>query len=78
MKITIPQGFEIPLDADEEGIFQVVATFKDNGDGTINLIEVDGAEIEGDDDEEEEEVVVAKAAPSLFQRAQAAGVPMKG
>lgn len=55
-KFKQPDGFEVPADA-EDGEFSVVAKIKDNGDGTLTLIEIDGSRIAGYEDEDEEEEV---------------------
>lgn len=47
LKFEIPEGFEMPPDAEVGGEFQAVGTFQDNGDGTLTLIQIDGADIEG-------------------------------
>ena len=85
MKFPIPDGFEMPPDADVGGEFQAVGTFQDNGDGTLTLIQIDGADIEGYEMEKEEpkaEVEISveaegEEAASLFDKAKKAGIPMK-
>lgn len=71
MKIKLPEGFEVPPDTEEEGEFTVVATFKDNGDGTITLTEIDGSKVKGDSDDKKKEP------DDLYGRAKASGMPMK-
>lgn len=44
-KFKIPDGFEVPPDAEDE--FTVVARLKANDDGTLTLLEIDGAKIKG-------------------------------
>jgi hypothetical protein len=85
MKFPIPDGFEMPPDADVGGEFQAVGTFQDNGDGTLTLIQIDGADIEGYEMEKEEpeaevEIKVeaeGEEATGLFDKARKAGIPMK-
>lgn len=67
MKFKIPDGFEIPPDAEEGGEFTVVGTFKDNGDGTLTLTAIDGSKLAGE----------KKEPTTLYGRAKAAGVKMK-
>jgi hypothetical protein len=45
LKFEIPEGFEMPPDAEVGGEFQAVGTFQDNGDGTLTLIQIDGADV---------------------------------
>ena len=85
MKFAIPDGFEMPPDAEVGGEFEAVGTFQDNGDGTLTLIRVDGSDVsyesdEGDDEEEVEvevEEMEEEEPTSMMERARRAGVPMK-
>jgi hypothetical protein len=45
LKFEIPEGFEMPPDAEVGGEFQAVGTFQDNGDGTLTLVQIDGADV---------------------------------
>ena len=62
LKFSIPEGFEMPPDADVGGEFSAVGTFLDNGDGTLTLVQIDGADVgemvhdmeDGEDEEGEE------------------------
>lgn len=54
MKFKMPEGFEVPPDADEDGEFMVAAKLKDNGDGTITLLEIDGSDVDSADEERHE------------------------
>lgn len=74
MKITLPEGFEVPPETEEEGEFTVLATFKDNGDGTAILLKIDGSKVKGGDDDDDDE---KKEPDSAFGRAKAAGYEMK-
>jgi hypothetical protein len=65
MKLTIPDGFELPPETEEGGEFTVVATFKDNEDGTITLLEIDGAKIADTDKKKDRK--------SLYSRGKEAG-----
>lgn len=83
MKIPIPEGFEIPPDTAPGGEFNAVATFKDNGDGTITLIALDDSEVEGKDEDltetgEEPAKVTPTEPQGMYARAKAMGMQMKG
>ena len=56
MKLTfpLPDGFEMPPDAEVGGQFQAVGTFQDNGDGTLSLVQIDGSDMEYADEEDGE------------------------
>lgn len=73
MKFKIPDGFAIPPDVDEGGEFNVVALLKDNKDGTVTLLDIDGAKLKGGGDSDDK----PKEA-GVFGRAKAAGYKMKG
>jgi hypothetical protein len=82
MTFNLPEGYEAP-DAEE---FDVVATLRRNEDGTVTITEVEGMEVgdmEVGDMEDEAEVEVeievgeSKEPGSVFERAIAAGIPMK-
>lgn len=68
LKFSIPEGFEMPPDADVGGEFSAVGTFLDNGDGTLTLMQIDGAAVgemvhdmeEGEDEEGEDEYGMGK------------------
>lgn len=47
----IPEGFEMPPDAEVGGEFEIVARVKDNEDGTLTITAIDGAEIEMEEEE---------------------------
>lgn len=51
LTFTLPDGFEMPPDAEVGGQFQAVGTFQDNGDGTITLTQIDGSDIEMEEGE---------------------------
>lgn len=67
MKFKIPAGFEIPPDVDPGGTFTVVADLKDNEDGTVTLVAIDGAELNKSESEPR----------NVYGRAKAAGLKMK-
>jgi len=46
----IPDGFEIPPDAEDE--FTVVAKVKRDGEGSLTLLEIDGSKLPGADKKE--------------------------
>lgn len=89
MKFPIPDGFEMPPDAEVGGQFQAVGTFQDNGDGTLTIIQIDGSDIAEMEMEETEDEYGPKAkmevemeaegpgAENLFAKAKKAGIPMK-
>lgn len=87
MKFTIPDGFEMPTDAEVGGSFQAVGTFQDNGDGTLSLVQIDGSDIEYADEEDGEEVEEEteteteeeeyEGPGAMMGRARRAGVPMQ-
>lgn len=55
MKITLPEGFEIPADVLPGEPFEVVATLEVSDDGSFELTAIDGVELS---DEPEVEVEV--------------------
>ena len=84
MKFPIPEGFEMPPDAEVGGEFQAVGTFQDNGDGTLTLVQIDGADIEDASTapdaveiEVETEEVEEEEPAGVYGRARRAGVPMR-
>jgi hypothetical protein len=74
MTFKIPDGWEMPPDAEEGGEFTVVGTFKDNEDGTLTLTAIDGAKIkkEREDDGDMDEP------KTVYGRAKKMGMKMKG
>lgn len=90
LTFTLPDGFEMPPDAEVGGQFQAVGTFQDNGDGTLTLVQIDGSDIEmmemGEKEEGEygpkakmevEMEAEGPGAENLFAKAKKAGIPMK-
>jgi hypothetical protein len=84
LKFEIPEGFEMPPDAEVGGEFQAVGTFQDNGDGTLTLIQIDGADVGEMVHDKPEEVEVAVAVETeepeggdVYSRGRRAGLPMK-
>ena len=57
MKITLPEGYEIPENVKPGQPFEAVATLVASGDGTFELTAIDGTELapEGEDEEPEME-----------------------
>ena len=55
MKITLPEGFELPEMAKPGEAFDVVATLKLCDDGMLELKALDGAEVEEPEEMEDEE-----------------------
>lgn len=66
MKIKIPEGYEIPPDAEEGGEFNAVCLFKDNEDGTITLLEIDESPLEKKEPKKDKSTV--------YDRAKQAGI----
>lgn len=54
MKISLPEGFEIPDNAVPDEPFEVVATIVQKEDGSFDLVAIDGVEIESESDESDE------------------------
>lgn len=85
MKFPIPDGFEMPPDAEVGGQFQAVGTFQDNGDGTLTIIQIDGSDIAEMEVEDEgpkakmefEMEAEGPGAENLFAKAKKSGIPMK-
>lgn len=86
LTFNIPEGFEMPPDAEVGGEFQAVGTFQDNGDGTLTLLQIDGSDVEyehgGMEEGPETEVEIkmeaeGEDAKDLFSKARKAGIPMK-
>lgn len=91
LQFEVPEGFEMPPDAEVGGEFQAVGTFQDNGDGTLTLLQIDGADVgEMVHDEKsgpkmeieieaggeiEEDMEEEKG--GVYGRARRAGVPMR-
>lgn len=46
MKITLPEGFEVPQDAKPGEPFESVATIVMNEDGTFDITAIDGVDID--------------------------------
>jgi len=60
MKITLPDGFELPENAQPGEPFEVVATLELEEDGSFQLVAIDGVELpdsEKEDDEPDEDPV---------------------
>ncbi len=55
MKISLPEGFEIPENAVPGKPFEVVATIVRKEDGSFDLVAIDGIEIEESSESEENE-----------------------
>jgi len=87
LKFEIPEGFEMPPDAEVGGEFQAVGTFQDNGDGTLTLIQIDGADVSAMSDEESEgaemEIKIEAGEEEegedegMYAKARRRGVPMQ-
>lgn len=90
LQFEVPEGFEMPPDAEVGGEFQAVGTFQDNGDGTLTLLQIDGADVSGMVDGEEsgakmeieieaggEEDDMEEEKGGVYGRARRAGVPMR-
>ena len=87
LKFEIPEGFEMPPDAEVGGEFQAVGTFQDNGDGTLTLIQIDGADVSAMNDEESEgaemEIKIEAGEEEeeedegMYAKARRRGVPMQ-
>lgn len=91
LQFEVPEGFEMPPDAEVGGEFQAVGTFQDNGDGTLTLLQIDGAdvgemvhdkegsgakmEIEIEAGDEEDDMEEERG--GVYGRARRAGVPMR-
>lgn len=90
LRFEVPEGFEMPPDAEVGGEFQAVGTFQDNGDGTLTLLQIDGADVSGMVEDEEsgakmeieieaggEEDDMEEEKGGVYGRARRAGVPMR-
>lgn len=72
MTCKLPEGYEAP-EGDE---FDAVVTFKKNQDGSVTLTEIEGMAM-GSPEGPELEVEISTEPSTVYDRARAAGVPMK-
>ena len=59
MKITLPEGFQLPESAKPGEPFEAVATLKMEEDGSVELKALDGVEIPEEDEENEDKMPMA-------------------